>query len=33
MLGAHGGGIRLLDRDEGAAFEVTIPVAEDGHAG
>jgi signal transduction histidine kinase len=36
MLGAHGGSIRLLDRDHGAAFEVIIPVADgaaDGYAG
>ncbi len=32
MLGAHGGSIRLLDRELGAAFEVTIPIASDGHA-
>jgi signal transduction histidine kinase len=28
MLDAHGGAIRLLDSDQGTAFELTIPVAD-----
>ena len=27
MLDAHGGAIRLLDADDGTAFELTVPVA------
>ncbi|MDF2119360.1 HAMP domain-containing sensor histidine kinase [Roseiarcaceae bacterium H3SJ34-1] len=30
MLEAHGGAIRLLDSDQGAAFEISIPLAPDG---
>jgi len=30
MLEAHGGAIRLLDSDQGAAFEINIPLASDG---
>jgi signal transduction histidine kinase len=28
MLDAHGGAIRLLDTEQGTAFELTIPVAD-----
>jgi signal transduction histidine kinase len=28
MLDAHGGAIRLVDSEQGTAFEVTIPVAD-----
>jgi signal transduction histidine kinase len=28
MLDAHGGAIRLVDSDQGTAFELTIPVAD-----
>ena len=28
MLDAHGGAIRLLETDDGTAFELTIPLAD-----
>jgi signal transduction histidine kinase len=28
MLDAHGGAIRLLDSEQGTAFELTLPVAD-----
>jgi len=29
MLDAHGGAIRLLDSEQGTAFELTIPLADE----
>ena len=29
MLDAHGGAIRLLDSEQGTAFELTLPVADE----